>query len=162
MSLDRDDLVRPRRLLRGPIYTMGQIYLPAFAQLEAAFEEIGLTPRAYLLLVCVDELGGISQQQASNLVRVDRSDMVRIVDRLEERGLLLRNRDATDRRRHVLTLTRAGRDAIKAGREVVARTTDTVFARLSAPEHEQLLRLMHRALGEPSDILDQPETETEG
>jgi DNA-binding MarR family transcriptional regulator len=147
---------RPRRLLRWPIYTLGQLYKPAYARLDAALAEAGLSPRMYQVLVSLDEFGGLSQQQVSDLIRVDRSDMVRILDRLETAGYVVRGRDVADRRRHVLALTEAGHDAIKLGNAVVGQVNADLFAGVPDAERLAFHRLLLRTLGEPTDVLDQP------
>ena len=108
----------------------------------------------YQALVSLNEFGGLSQQQVSDLIGVDRSDMVRILDRLETAGFVVRERDAHDRRRHVLALTPAGRRAIVVGDRVVERVTAEVFADVPDAERLALHRLLLGALGEPVDIID--------
>lgn len=137
---------------------MGQLYRPAYARLDAALAEAGLSPRMYQVLVSLDELGGLSQQQVSDLIRVDRSDMVRILDRLETAGYVVRERDPSDRRRHVLVVTPAGRRAIVVGNQVVEQVTATVFASVSETERLALHRLLLATLGESTDVLDRPQS----
>jgi MarR family transcriptional regulator, lower aerobic nicotinate degradation pathway regulator len=147
---------RPRGLLRWPIYTMGQFYRPAYARLDAALAEVGLSPRMYQVLVSLDELGGLSQQQVADVVGVDRADMVRILDRLEAASYVVREPDTSDRRRHVLALTPAGHSAIDLGGQIVARVNAEVFAAFPDAERRALHRLLLDGLGEPTDVLGQP------
>jgi DNA-binding MarR family transcriptional regulator len=156
MSLDSQPAARARYLLRWPIYSMALLYLPASARLDAALGEIGLSRRTYQVMVTLREFGGLSQQEVSDSIKVDRSDMVRILDRLEELGYVVRVRDAADRRRHILTLTPAGQEAIERAEPVLARVTEETFARVSDEERRTLHRLVLQALGESTAVMDQP------
>jgi DNA-binding MarR family transcriptional regulator len=135
---------------------MALLYVPASARLDAALGEIGLSRRTYQVMVTLREFGGLSQQEVSDSINVDRSDMVRILDRLEGLGYVVRARDAADRRRHVLTLTPAGEEAIERAEPVLAQVTEETFARVSDEERRTLHRLVLRALGESTDVMDQP------
>jgi DNA-binding MarR family transcriptional regulator len=135
---------------------MAQLYRPAYARLEAGLAEIGLSLRIYQILAILEEFGGLSQQQVADRMMIDRSDMVRVLDRLEELGYVVRVRDATDRRRHVLTMTAEGRSAMERGDPIIARVNDETFARLSGEERRTLHRLVLQAMGEAVDVLDQP------
>ena|SRR2546425_671829 len=143
---------RPRRLLRWPTYALGQLSRAAAARLEAALAEQGLSLRAHQVLVGLAELGQVSQQHVCDAIGMDSSDMVRLLDRLEEVSQVVRDRDRTDRRRHLVSLTSAGRSALRRGDAVVQRVTDEVLSPLSAAERRTLHRLALRALGEPEEM----------
>jgi MarR family transcriptional regulator, lower aerobic nicotinate degradation pathway regulator len=149
---------RPRQLLRWPTYVMGQLSRTAASQLDAALTQEGLSLRTHQVLACLVEFGQVSQQQVCDATAVDRSDMVRLVDQLEQLGQVVRDRDPADRRRHLLTLTPAGRSALSRGERVIARVTDEVLSKLSGPERRTLHRLALRALGEPPDLADDRST----
>ena len=72
--------------------------------------------------------------------------MVRLIDQLEQRGLVTRSADPTDRRRHRIELTPAGRDLLDA---VIPTTREIEAAHLSAlspAERRTLARLLGRVL----------------
>lgn len=149
---------RPRQLLRWPTYALGQLARAAAVRLDTALAEEGLALRTHQVLACLAELGQVSQQQVCDAIEVDRSDMVRLVDRLELLGQVTRDRDAVDRRRHRLRLTPAGWSSLERGERVIARVTDDVLSNLSRAQRRELHRLALRALGEPTDLVpDAPE-----
>jgi DNA-binding MarR family transcriptional regulator len=155
VSADTCRASRPRGLLRGPSYALGQLNKYIRAELEAALEQQGHSLRMHGALVGLAERDGISQQQLADGLGMDRSDMVKLVDRLEALGLVVRERDTTDRRRHLLWITAAGRTAVLEADETIRRVTGSVLAALSPAELAALHRLTLKALGEPTDIADE-------
>lgn len=144
----------PRGLLRWPSYALGQLYRRARTQTEAALDAEGLSLRTHFVLVCLGEQGELSQQQVCDRVAMDRSDMVKLVDRLEALGQVVRGRDPVDRRRHILSLTPSGTAALLRGEQIIGRVSDDAFAGLAVDELRTLHRLTLQALGEPADIAD--------
>jgi DNA-binding MarR family transcriptional regulator len=152
VEFQTDPLPRPRQLLRWPTYVLGQLSRTAATRLDVALSQEGLSLRTHQILGCLVEFGQVSQQQVCDAIAVDRSDMVRLLDQLEDLGQVVRDRDPADRRRHLLTLTPTGRSALARGERVIARVTDEVLSNLSGAERRTLHRLALRALGEPPDL----------
>ncbi|NEM91943.1 MarR family winged helix-turn-helix transcriptional regulator [Galbitalea soli] len=75
-----------------------------------ALDERGLT-HAGLIVLDFLQAGPQSQIDLARLARVETQTMSRTIERLERQGLLAREKDARDRRRHVVTLTPAGHQA---------------------------------------------------
>jgi DNA-binding MarR family transcriptional regulator len=105
---DRDytSLAETRRLLRS--------YL-AFS--EHAAETAGLEPRQYQMLLMLRGLGddGVaSVSQLADWLQVRHHSAVGLVDRMTDRGLVHRRRDAQDGRRVLVGLTPSGHSALKA------------------------------------------------
>lgn len=141
---------RPRALLRSPTYVMGQLHRSGAGRIDTALAGHGVALRDYYVLVCIGESGPLSQQRVADRLGLDRSDLVKVLDRLEAAGWVSRERDTQDRRRHVLTLTEAGRATVGTAEEVSAAVTGELLARLSPGERETLHQLLLKAFGEPS------------
>lgn len=152
MVHDEHPVPAPRRMLRWPTYALGQLHRTAKSRLDAALGAKGLSLRAHYVLACLGESGELSQQQVATRLGMDRSDMVKLVDHLEALGQATRCPDTTDRRRHLLSLTAAGTEALELGEQIVERVTDDVLAGLTPAERRTLHRLTLKALGEPPDI----------
>ncbi|MGH1550629.1 MarR family winged helix-turn-helix transcriptional regulator [Leifsonia poae] len=93
-----------------------------------ALEQRGLT-HAGLVVLHLLELGFDSQSDLARLARVEPQTMSRTVDRLEREGLLVRQPDTVDRRRHVLAVTDEGRAAFAGVRGL----EDEVFPEVDDP-----------------------------
>ncbi len=111
-----------------------------------AFEAIGASPYHYGVLVLLDEEPRETQGAIADALGHDRSHLVAVLDELEERGLIERKRDPSDRRRHLVSVTPAGKAALDDYRALAARLDDELFAPLDAAQretlHELLLALM--------------------
>jgi DNA-binding MarR family transcriptional regulator len=100
----------------------------------------------WAILACLDEFGAASQRDISRRLGFDPSDLVALVDWLEERGFVERRRDERDRRRYSVDVTPAGRRALRARAKISDRVNDEVFRGLSRQERETLLELLRRAV----------------
>lgn len=147
----------PRRVRRWPTFALGQLYRSAHARISADLAAVHETLSTYYVLATLAEYGELSQQQVCDRIQMDRSDMVRLIDDLEARGNVTRARNPHDRRRYRLTLTPAGTKALHRCEEILAATTDILFASLDPDERRIFHRLALRALGETEDVLDQSE-----
>src|SRR3954451_787737 len=75
----------------------------------------GMQPREFAVLRQVAIEQGISQQACGHALKVAPSQMVALVDVLEDKGLLERRPDPADRRVRALHLTSTGRNALATG-----------------------------------------------
>lgn len=139
---------RPRALLRWPTYLMGQLHRSGVGRIDAALAGSGVALREFYVLVCIGESGPLSQQRVADRLGLDRSDLVKVLDRLEAAGWVRRERDTEDRRRHLLTLTDTGRATVGRVEEVSGAVTGELLGRLSQGEQETLHRLLLKAIGE--------------
>jgi DNA-binding MarR family transcriptional regulator len=97
--------------------------------------------RIKLLLGLAD--GALSLAELSRATGADPPYVTLIVNELEARGLLTRSPDAGDRRRKLVSLTRAGHDAAEVARDIIARPPSS-FASLSRQDLEALAALLAR------------------
>lgn len=110
---------------------------------------LDLRVRSYsvLALAC----GGLSptQRELAEFLRLDPSQIVSIVDQLENDGLVVRKTDPADRRSKIIVATEAG-EARYSEAVVAARAGENeALAALSPSEREDLRTLLHKVAFTP-------------
>ena len=104
--------------------------------------EAGFRPGCVGVMLCADRLGPASQKDISSEVGLDPSDLVGIIDILETAGLVARERDEADRRRHAIVLTPLGRRRADELRKIVSELNETMLAPLDAPGRDTFVELL--------------------
>jgi len=104
-----------------------------------------LRPRHVIALSVLRERGSLSQQALGEALSLDPSNVVGLLNELEERGLVARQRDPADRRRHIVSLSAAGVTELAASDTQLISIEDDVLAALSPAERAQLRDLLTRA-----------------
>jgi DNA-binding MarR family transcriptional regulator len=82
-----------------------------------AMAPFGIDGRELTVLTMVAADVPLSQQEAAERLRVDRTTMVALIDALEAKGLVERRRSAEDRRKNIVRLTPAGEDCLRQAGE---------------------------------------------
>jgi len=132
----------PADLLSGNPFLLKRLGFTAKDRSHAAFEGSGLASLHYAVLALLDEDPRETQAQIADALGYDRSLIVRLLDELEERELVIRKRDPEDRRRHVVKLTPAGRTRLVEMRAIVRRLEAEFLTPLSAEEQQTLHTLL--------------------
>jgi DNA-binding MarR family transcriptional regulator len=118
---------------------VNRAYDRAFAETPLAGGTGKLTA---LMLIATNP--GISQGQVGIVLSKDRPAMVRIIDILEQEGLVTRKRAAQERRRYGLFLTAQGRASIARYMRLALDYDEAFFAVLNARERSDLGRLLRK------------------
>ena len=109
-----------------------------------ALAPLELRPPHFGVLTLIDAEPGSTQQELVARSMIDPSSMVGLIDELEERGLAERRRHPSDRRKHAVYLTGAGRKTLGEARKAAIHTAQEVLAPLDEPEREELRRLLRK------------------
>jgi DNA-binding MarR family transcriptional regulator len=127
----------------------------AMRQLRAVHIEHGLSPRQFQLLGLLHDRGAMTQRELGSVMDVDPSILVTLLNPLETRGYVSRQRDPSDRRRHIVNLSSDGAEHLTQAARAQSEAEDAFFAGLDGDQRDQLraLLLMLR------DTLDGPVTE---
>ena len=102
----------PAELVDSPSFLLKRLGFAAKGRAMDAFEEAGFNPYSFAVLAALDEAAHETQGAVADALGYDRSQMVGILDELEDQGLVERRRDKVDRRRHVVELTADGKRAL--------------------------------------------------
>lgn len=121
--------------------TLGYAVSRGFHQ---ALAPLDLEPRQFAVMRVIGLEEGQSQQALAHRLQIPKSRMVAIVDELEERGLLERRPDASDRRVYALHLTTSGKKLLRRGFEIAMRYEQQVSGALDLDERSELLDLLQR------------------
>lgn len=109
-------------------------------------ELLGMRLRQFVVLSFLRDHSGTGQQTLGEALCLDANNLVLLLNDLEEVGHVERRRDPADRRRHLVTLTAAGEQALIAGERAQESIEDDVLAGLSQEERSTLRDLLFRAL----------------
>ncbi|HYF65906.1 MAG TPA: MarR family transcriptional regulator [Herpetosiphonaceae bacterium] len=119
------------------------------AATEHALAPLGITPVHYGVLSVLAARGPAAQAAVGQTLRIDKSSMVVIMDQLEQRGLVERQRNPRNRRAYELILTAAGTQALRDADRIIAASEEAGLAALDQAERDQLHRLLLRLLRGP-------------
>lgn len=106
----------------------------------------GFRPPCMGVLAVVHGQQPVSQREISERLGLDASDVVSVLDILEEAGLVERRRDPHDRRRHAVVVTSLGQRAAEHFSTLRAQAEARALAALDHDERGQLADLLNRAL----------------
>ncbi len=109
--------------------------------LERELQQAGLTESQFGVLEVLLHLGPMSQRCISRKLFTSGANITTILDNLEKRDLILRERCPSDRRAFTIHLTAAGRDLIEHAFPPHARRIAELFAVLSPEQQRELGRL---------------------
>src|SRR3954453_1982136 len=118
---------------------LGRITMHRFAE---ALEPFGIKPRHVAALIELRDRGALTQQSLCGALHLDPTNLVAILNELEERGYATRRRDPADRRRHIVQVSAKGLKVIDKVSEVMSSVDDDLMAGFDAGEREQVARLL--------------------
>ena len=131
---------RPGFLLRRAHQISAAIFLE-----EAA--GLGITTTQYGTMIVLRARGSLDQVGIATLVGIDRSTTALVVSKLEESGYIQRRDDAIDRRRKVITLSKAGHVMLDRVSTPAQRARERALEPFSARDAANFLALLERFVG---------------
>ncbi|ETX27666.1 MarR family winged helix-turn-helix transcriptional regulator [Roseivivax isoporae] len=102
------------------------------SDLARALRDIDLRLVTMSVLVVIAENPGLRQSQLSDILSIERPNLVSILDELESRSLMSRTRVPTDRRAYALSVTEEGQALADRALEVTREHEERVFGGLDA------------------------------
>jgi len=113
-------------------------------KIDEALKPFDLTRVSWLAIGIVARHGRLSQSQLAEALELGSPSTGKLVDRLEERGLVERVRDPQDRRSNLLTVTEAARRLLKDLEPVGEDLREDVLQNLTLQEREHLSKMLVR------------------
>jgi DNA-binding MarR family transcriptional regulator len=118
---------------------LGRITMHRFSE---ALEPFGIRPRHMAALIELRDHGELTQQSLCGHLHLDPTNVVAILNELEQRGYATRRRDPEDRRRHLVEVSRKGIAVIEKVSEVMDGVEDDLLDGLERGERDQLEGLL--------------------
>jgi MarR family transcriptional regulator, organic hydroperoxide resistance regulator len=113
---------------------------------QEQLEPHGLTPFHWVVLCCLWQEDGLATSQIGSKLQQVGGTLTGVIDRMEERGLILRKRDPQDRRIVRVWLTDAGRQFQATLPPIVLDLRERLMLGMSATERDQFSALVDRAI----------------
>ncbi len=107
-------------------------------------EPYGLTPFHYLVLCCLWEEDGLSTSAIAEKLGQLGATLTGVVDRMEDRKLVYRERDPEDRRTVRIWLTPDGEKLKEVLPQIGEQTVDKALKGISQTEQELVLKVLDR------------------
>jgi DNA-binding MarR family transcriptional regulator len=126
-------------------FLLAQLGRAATRSFSDALAPTGLKPPHTAVLVQLRARGAVTQQALGDVLCKDPSNLVALLNDLEEAGLAVRRRDPDDRRRHIVELSRRGAARLEDAERALAAAQDELLAGLDEDERAELERLLTRA-----------------
>jgi DNA-binding MarR family transcriptional regulator len=102
----------------------------------------GLTQRQFTVLAAAGAGDGVSQSDLVRATGIDRSTLADLVARMIAKGLLERERSATDARANTVRLSEAGRIALVEGGRPASRSDARLLDLLPAKKRDNFLKTL--------------------
>jgi DNA-binding MarR family transcriptional regulator len=135
----------PKELVSSTAFLLARVGITVKMRMLEELEQAGCGVYDYGVLAVLGEGAQKTQAAIADALGVDRSQLVHVLDALEENGLVERKRDPNDRRRHAVSMTAEGkRQLVKlrsAVREIERSFLDPLDEETREALHGTLLRL---------------------
>jgi MarR family transcriptional regulator, temperature-dependent positive regulator of motility len=115
---------------------------------QATEQVLGMRLKQFITLDYLRSQGdsAVTQQGLGHTLHLDANNCVILLNDLESDGYVERRRDPTDRRRHIVEMTDAGRRALEDAEVKLETVEDDVLGNLNASERSALRDLLAKAL----------------
>lgn len=126
-------------------YELGRLARWWRSQLDQRMRPTGLTQARWVVLVnLARSANGMLQKDVANHIGVEGPTLVRILDRIEQQGLIERRPAPTDRRGKTVHLTEKGWDIVAEFDRIAAELRGELLSGVDTAELSQCIRLFRR------------------
>jgi DNA-binding MarR family transcriptional regulator len=153
---DQEDVVTDNNDKPGHLARRFQQIAVAIFHAEIVAAGHDLTPVQYAALSTIKTRPGIDQVTLAGLIAYDRTTITGVVDRLVQKGLLVRQANSRDRRARVLQITDQGQRTLDGIEPAVEAAQRIMLRGLTTDEAEQFMRLLRKAIDAGNDLSRAP------
>ncbi len=129
-------------------YQLRLAQIAIFRDFSSTLGELNITPGLFGVLVIIDANSGLTQNALAKATHLDRSTVVTVIDKLEQRGLVERRAAVPDRRAYALVLTTAGTKLLKRLKTLVQEHEKRLCKNLTVTQRDQLVHLLQQIFPE--------------
>ena len=119
-------------------------HVAVYRHFTETFSDLDLTQKQVSVLWLVDDHPGIAQIEVGQRLRMDRATTMTIVNRLQDRGYLRRERSASDGRKQALYLTKPGGQALDKAKACIGEHEAWLKGRFNPDEVKKLVEMLAR------------------
>ncbi len=129
-------------------FLLGRAFRNVVSACVEEFAAYGITPALFIVLMHLEGFQSDSQVRLSQKTGIDRTTIVGIVDRLEQKGLVARTKAVEDRRVRQVVLTDYGLELKNHLFIAAERVRSRLMTKISPREYADLVRLLTRLVGD--------------
>ena len=114
--------------------------------LAERIKPLGITIGTFPVLLELWEADGLTQKQLVDRLNIEQATMANTLARMERDGLIIRNKDKTDRRVQRIWLAERAREIRDAAVAAAMQVNASTLAGLSETERRQFIALMQKVI----------------
>lgn len=131
-------------LRQTPGFMIRILQLQNFEAFYRHFESLGMSPVEYSILVTVRDNNTVTQSELAAVLKMQLPNLVKILSRMEDDGILKRKRSVRDKRAVELSLSAAGQKRANEASRLGETFNTLTLAPLSKPEQTAFLQMLAR------------------
>ncbi len=139
-----------------PGHHVRRVHQLAVALFSQELAELNITPVQYSSLQAICNAPGIDQGTLGRTIGFDTSTIGSVIDRLEARGLVVRNLSPNDRRVRLITPTEEGNALLATVIPPMLRSQQRLLEPLSEKERVEFMRMMKVLIKTNSELSRMP------
>ena len=125
-----------------PAFLLARANALSLTRMYVALGSVGLKARSYSLLGIAASDARPTQRELSEFLQLDPSQIVSLIDDLEQRDLVRREPDPRDRRAKVVVATEAGRVLAESARKTVVASDEAWFSLIPEEDRERFFEIL--------------------
>ncbi len=113
-----------------------------FQDIIRSLKSLDMSPAQYSVLLVISANPGLSQTALAGTLGIQRARLVRLLHKLERRGLMRRLQSSADGRTNALRLTAKGQDTLRRAQALAADHEARLMERLGAESYRMMRDLL--------------------